>query len=195
MPWERDLQTLENAIRDLNAQYDAFLFGSSARPPLEVRRRVQMLIRRLSGEEADSAAERFRFTTLQGRYNTLCERWDRLQAEKEAGHRPGIYGHFTRLPTDQTATLESRPNVRPPSSVEEPEARAGKDPVRDLFERYLAARRARGEDIAGLDLEHFVANLARERERLKGQFGGTEIEFDVAERDGKVRLVARAKKS
>jgi hypothetical protein len=135
MPWERDLQALENAIRDLNAQYDAFLFGSSARPPLEVRRRVQTLIRRLSGEEADSAAERFRFTTLQGRYNTLCERWDRLQAEKEAGHRPGIYGHFTRLSTDRSAAFESRPNVRSPSSVEEPEALAGKDPVRDLFER------------------------------------------------------------
>ncbi len=191
MPWERDLQALENAIRDLNAKYDAFLFGSSSKPPLEIRRRVQMLIRRLSGEEADTAAERFRFTTLQGRYNTLCERWDRLQAEKEAGHRPGVYGHFTRLPTGD---FESRPNVRPPVSVEEPEAPAGQGPVRDLFERYIAAKRARGEDVADLDFEHFAAKLARERERLKGQWGGAEIEFDIIERDGKVRLVARAKK-
>jgi hypothetical protein len=29
---------------------------------------------------------------------------------------------------------------------------------------------------------------------LKGQFGGAEIEFDVVERDGKVRLVAKPKK-
>jgi hypothetical protein len=191
MPWERDLQTLENAIRDLNAQYDAFLFGSSSKPPLEVRRRVHMLIRRLSGEEADSAAERFRFTTLQGRYNTLCERWDRLQAEKEAGRRPGIYGHFTRLPA---ADFEPRPNVRSPVSVEEPETPGGQDPVRDLFDRYVAAKRARGEDVAGLDFESFSAKVARERESLRGQFGGAEIEFDVVERDGKVRLVARAKK-
>ncbi len=191
MPWERDLQTLENAIRDLNAQYDAFLFGSSSKPPLEVRRRVHMLIRRLSGEEADSAAERFRFTTLQGRYNTLCERWDRLQAEKEAGRRPGIYGHFTRLPA---ADFEPRPNVRLPVSVEEPETPGGQDPVRDLFDRYVAAKRARGEDVAGLDFESFSAKVARERESLRGQFGGAEIEFDVVERDGKVRLVARAKK-
>ncbi len=194
MPWDRDLQALENALRDLNAQYDAFLFGSTSKPPLEVRRRVHMLIRRLSGEEADSAAERFRFTTLQGRYNTLCERWDRLQAEKEAGRRPGVYGHFTRLPTDRIGDFDLRPNVRPPVSVEEPEAPAGQDPVRDLFERYIAAKRARGEDVAGLDFENFAAKLARERERLKGQFGGAEIEFDIAERDGKVRLVARAKK-
>ena len=192
MPWERDLQALESAIRDLNAQYDAFLFGSSPRPPVEIRRRVQMLIRRLSGEEADSAAERFRFTTLQGRYNTLCERWDRLQAEKEAGRRPGVYGHFTRLPA---ADFEPRPNARPPVSVEEPETPAGQDSVRDLFERYIAAKRARGEDVAGLDFEHFAAKLARERERLKGQFGGAEIEFDVIERDGRVRLVARPMKT
>jgi hypothetical protein len=194
MPWERDLQSLERAIRDLNAQYDAFLFGSSSKPPLEVRRRVHMMIRRLSGEEADTAAERFRFTTLQGRFNTLCERWDRLQAEKEAGRRPGIYGHFTRLPTDGSQDFDMRPNVRPPVSVEEPETAAGMDPVRDLFERYVAAKRAHGEDVAGLDLENFVAKLARERERLKAQFGGAEIEFDVVERDGQVRLVARPKK-
>jgi hypothetical protein len=194
MPWDRDLQALESAIRDLNAKYDAFLFGSSPKPPLEVRRRVNMLIRRLSGEEADSAAERFRFTTLQGRYNTLCERWDRLQGEKEAGRRPGVYGHFTRLPADRTPDFEPRPNVRPPASVEEPEAPAGRDPVRDLFERYIVAKRARGEDVTGLDFENFAAKLTRERERLKRQFGETEIEFDVVERGGRVRLVARAKR-
>src|SRR5712692_276136 len=147
MPWERDLQVLEEAIRNLNAQYDAFLYGSSARPPLENRRRIHSMIRRLSGLEADTAAERFRFTTLQGRYNTLCERWDRLQAEKEAGRRPGVYGHFTRSGPITAAGALFSPNARPAASVEPEEAPGPHAAERDLFVKYIEAKKANGEDV------------------------------------------------
>src|SRR5215471_16219258 len=92
MPWEADLQSLEASIVRLNAEYDAFLYGSAARPPVETRKLVEKSIRRLNALEPESAADRYRFNTLQGRYNALCERWDRLQNEKELGKRPGVYG-------------------------------------------------------------------------------------------------------
>jgi hypothetical protein len=97
MSWESELQGLESSLRNLNAQYDAFLYGSSLKPPVEIRRRVGQQIRQLSATEAESSAVRFRFQALQVRYNALCERWDRLQSEKESGRRPGIYSHFVRL--------------------------------------------------------------------------------------------------
>src|SRR6185295_20088834 len=65
MGWDRELQALEDALRNLNAQYDAFLYGSSHRPPLEIRRRIGQQIQRLSHTESESSAERFRFTALQ----------------------------------------------------------------------------------------------------------------------------------
>src|SRR5262249_28838498 len=65
MPWIQELQALEDALRSLNAQYDAFLFGSTSRPPVEIRRKVATQIRRLSTSEPDSPAERYRFSTLQ----------------------------------------------------------------------------------------------------------------------------------
>lgn len=184
MSWERELQGIEEAIRNLNAQYDAFLYGSSSRPPLENRRRLQSMIRRLVGAESDSAAERFRLTTLQGRYNTLCERWDRLQSEKEAGRRPGVYGHFT-------ASLPNAPSARSVQTIEEDSAPASFE--RGLFERYVQAKRSRGEEVGGYVFERFVENLAREREKLRARFGDAEVEFDVTEKDGRVRLVARRK--
>ncbi len=193
MAWDRELQRLEDALRDLNAKYDAFLYGSSAKPPLEVRRRVGREIRHLSTSEAESAAERYRFSTLQGHYNSLCERWDRLQSEKEAGRRPGVYGHFTRLGPGPPEIPAARTNERAFVSVEEEEKPPRPDPDRALFERYFEARRARGEDVSGLDFERFVLRLSLEREKLKGHFGGAEIQFDVAEREGKVRLIARPK--
>ncbi len=195
MGWESELRALEDALRNLNAQYDAFLYGSSPKAPVEVRRRVGQRIRRLSGTEADSSAERFRFSTLQGRYNALCERWDRLQEEKEAGRRPGIYGHLTRISRGGFERSPARPNARPERSVEEEETQPGPSPEQVLFERYREARRARGEDVSGLDFERFLEQLAREREKLKQHFGVAEIEFDIAEREGRIRLVARPKES
>lgn len=193
MAWDRELQRLEDAIRSLNAQYDAFLYGSIAKPPVEIRRRVGVDIRRLNTTEPESPAERYRFSTLQARFNALCERWDRLQSEKEAGRRPGIYGHFTRLGSGMPESPPMRANERTPVSVKEEDAPPGTDRERELFERYREARKARGEDVTGLEFARFAERLTHEREKLKDHFGAVEIEFDVAERDGKVRLIARPK--
>lgn len=190
-----ELQALEDALRNLNAQYDAFLYGSSPKAPIEFRRRIGQQIRRLGTTEAESAAERFRFSTIQVRFNALCERWDRLQAEKEAGRRPGIYGHFTRVETSGLERSLPRPNAGAAISVEERNLSPGPSPDRDLFERYRQAKIARGEDVSGLDFERFLERLAREREKLKQHFGAAEIEFDIAERGDKVRLIARPKES
>ena len=196
MGWDSELQGLENALRNLNAQYDAFLYGSSHKPPLEIRRRVGQQIRRLSTTESDSSAERFRFQALQVRYNALCERWDRLQTEKEAGRRPGIYGHFVRLGGSETERPPASPNAREAASVregEETDTRLVQDPERELFQRYVEARRVRGEDVAGLRFDRFAEKLAEQREKLREHFGDAEIVFDVAERDGRIRLVAKPK--
>jgi hypothetical protein len=196
MGWDSELQGLENALRNLNAQYDAFLYGSSHKPPLEIRRRVGQQIRRLSTTELDSSAERFRSQSLQVRYNAFCERWDRLQTEKEAGRRPGIYSHFVRLGGSGTERPPARPNAREAASVrevEETDTRLVQDPERELFRRYIEAKRVRGEDVAGLRFDRFAEKLAEQREKLREHFGGAEIVFDVAERDGRIRLVARPK--
>jgi hypothetical protein len=193
MPWDRELQVLEESIRNLNAQYDSFLYGSSARPPIENRRRVNAMIRRLSGTQADTAADRFRFTTLQGRYNTLCERWDRLQGEKEAGRRPGVYGHFTLSGPIAAAGAPFSSNARPAASVEPKEAPGPHAAERDLFVKFIEAKKAKGEDVGGYEFERFLEDLAREREKIQEHFQGAEVEFDVTERDGRVRLVARRK--
>jgi hypothetical protein len=196
MDWNSELQGLENTLRNLNAQYDAFLYGSSHKPPLEIRRRVSQQFRRLSTTESDTAAERFRFQGLQVRYNALCERWDRLQTEKEAGHRPGIYGHFVRLGGSGTGGPPARPNAPEAASVREVEvtdSRLAEDPERELFRRYIEAKRVQGEDIGGLQFDRFAQKLAEQREKLREHFGDAEIVFDVAERDGRIRLVAKPK--
>ena len=71
--WERELHVLDQAIRRLSAEYDAFLYGSKSRPPVETRKHVEEMVRRLNASESMSSAERYRFSTLQGRFATMME--------------------------------------------------------------------------------------------------------------------------
>ncbi len=199
MPWDRELLQLEKAIGQLTAGYDAFLYGTAGKPPLEIRRQLDASFRKLDAMDPETAADGFRLSTLQTRYTALCERWDRLQTEKEAGKRPGTYSRFTREAVRPAAPAPSAaPNGTAPASVEpsgEPPStgRPAADAERDLFERYIGAKKARGEDVSGYDLKHFAETLERERHKIRERVGEVEIEFEVKERDGRVRLVARRK--
>ena len=186
---ERDLRTLEEALRRLNAEYDAFLYGSTSKPPIQNRKAVEEMFRRLNALDSLPAAERYRFTTLQGRYAILIERWERLQGEKESGRRPGLYGHFQGAggpPPDL-------PNAGKAASVIEERRASPADTDRELFDRYVAAKKSRGEDVSGYRLEGFLEGLERERRKVREKFGESDIAFEVAERDGRVRLIAKKK--
>jgi hypothetical protein len=193
--FDRELRVLEEALRRLNAEYDGFLYGSAAKPPIPTRRHVEEMVRRLNASEDMSAADRYRFSTLQGRFFSLTERWDRLQGEKEAGRRPGLYGHFREAGSPGAAP---GPNAAAPASVQEERRRVSgegpaTDPDRELFDQYVAAKKARGEDVSGYRLEGFLEGLERERRKARERLGNEDILFDVTERDGRVRLVARKK--
>jgi hypothetical protein len=187
--WERELQVLDQALRRLSAECDAFLYGSSSKPPLESRRHVEEMFRRLNASESMTAAERYRFSTLQGRFQALNERWDRLLAEKESGRRPGLYGHFRAA----GGPGPPAPNAGRAASVQEEPRAVPADLDRDLFERYVSAKKARGEDVSGYRFEGFVEGLERERRKVRERLGTGEIVFDVAEREGRVRLIAKKK--
>jgi hypothetical protein len=192
--FDRELRVLEEALRRLNAECDAFLYGTASRPPTTTRRHVEEMVRRLNASEDMSSAERYRFSTLQGRFASLNERWDRLQGEKEAGRRPGLYGHFREAASATASAGEARANDPAPASVqEERRGLSAQGSEQDLFERYVAAKKARGEDVSGYRLEGFLEGLERERRKVRERLGEGDIVFDVAERDGRVRLVARKK--
>jgi len=191
--FERELLVLEQSIKRLSAECDAFLYGSASKPPVEGRRHVEEMLRRLNASDSMSAAERYRFATLQGRFFSLVERWERLLLEKESGRRPGLYGHF-REASAGTPAAPPTPNAGRSTSVQGERGGVPADPDRDLFERYVAAKKSRGEDVSGYRLEGFLEGLERERRKVREKFGSADVVFEVAEREGRVRLIAKKKR-
>jgi hypothetical protein len=205
MGFERELAELERAIERLNAEYGAFLYGGAGKAPAESRRQVEAMLRKLGAAEMDEAAERYKLATLQGHFSTLADRWERQQTEKEEGRRPGFYAAFSGAvvrptgvgPRFTEGAGRSDPNATPAGSVQTASSDASTvpgGPGRDLFERYLGAKKAHGEDVSGYGFGEFVENLERERQKVKERIGTDDFDLDVKDSDGRVRLVARRRK-
>jgi hypothetical protein len=61
--------------------------------------------------------------------------------------------------------------------------------ARALFDRYVEARRATGESVAGLSVEKLAASLRSQAEKLRGKLGNDKkVDFEVVTKDGKTLI-------
>jgi hypothetical protein len=183
---ERDLQALEAELRRLEAEYNMFFAGRLPKPPWETRGRVDAMIKRYDRAHIQNYADRFRFNTLQTRYSSFVELWDRGMRAREEG-RPGPFAKpKAAAPPEPAKPAEQVMHVA-----------AFKDPLRemdklhDLYNSLVDARREAGED--AVPFHKFTELIKTQVTKLK-KAGNAEVAFRVAVKDGKVSFTARGMK-
>src|SRR5258708_38766806 len=87
---QKDLQVLTAGLKQLEAEYNMFFSGRLPRPPWQTRNRVAALVKKWDRAYIQSAADRFQFDTLQRRFQTFVDLWDRGLRSREEG-RPGPF--------------------------------------------------------------------------------------------------------
>ena len=183
---DRELMVLEAELKRLEAEYNMFFAGRLPRPPWETRGRVDAMIKRIDRMHVPNYGDRFRFTTIQTRYATFVDLWDRGLRAREEG-RPG--------PFAQPRPSAERPSPRPQDRVLY--VTTFSDPLREmdkLHELYDSLAEARRE--TGLDAIpfHKFAELVKTQVGAFKQKGTPEVAFRVAVKHGKVAFTARAMK-
>jgi hypothetical protein len=181
---ERDLRQLEAELKRLEAEYNMFFAGRLPRPPWETRGRVEALVKRYDRAHIQSYGDRFRFSTLQSRFQAFVDLWDRGLRAREEG-RPGPFAH--RTPERAPAADRPADRIVHVAAFADPVREA--DKLRELYDRLADARREAGE--ASVPFHRF-ADLIREQVKKLRRGGSPEVAFRVAVRDGKVNLTARA---
>src|SRR5204862_757188 len=88
---QKDLQLLAAGLKQLEAEYNMFFAGRLPRPPWETRNRVAALVKKWDRGYIQTAADRFQFDTLQRRFQTFVDLWDRGLRSREEG-RAGPFG-------------------------------------------------------------------------------------------------------
>src|SRR5688572_21744603 len=179
---------LESELKRLEAEYNMFFSGRLPKPPWETRARVESLVKQYDRAHIPNYSDRFRFTTLQSRYATFVDLWDRGLRAREEG-RPGPFAQ--KRPEKES----ERPKKSPENRILH--VAAFTDPVREidklteLYESLAEARREVGEEQVPF---HKFADLVKGQVTKLRQSGSPEVAFRVAVKDGKVSFTARALK-
>jgi hypothetical protein len=181
---ERELQRLEAELRKLEAEYNMFFAGALPRPPWETRNRVEALIKRFDRSYIQNYLDRFRFNTLQARYATFVDLWDRGLRAREEG-RPGP---FARKPA-QPAPASPSDRIVHVTTLSDPKKEI--DKVHELYDRLMDARREVGEEVVPF---HKFVDLVKQQVTQLRKEGSPEVAFRVAVKNGKVNLTARVMK-
>jgi hypothetical protein len=184
---QRDLLTLEADLKRLEAEYNMFFSGRARRPPLETRGRVEAMVKRWDRGHIETAADRFRFETLQSRFQKFVDLWDRGLRAREEG-RPGPFAQ--PLP-------KAAPKKPEPAESKVLHVTAFRDPMREmdklhsLYDTLMDARRQVGDDVVPF---HRFAALVKDQVTKLRDTGSPEVAFRVAMKDGKVNFTVRGLK-
>ena len=149
-------------------------------------RRVHAMVRRLDNVHIPNTGARFRFSTLQSRFQTFADLWDRGLKAKEEG-RPGPFANLRAPVAEQPKRPVDR--VLSVTTFSDPTKEA--DKLQELYESLAEARREVGEESIPF---HKFANLIKTQVGALRQKGTPEVAFRVAVKQGKVAFTARAMK-
>lgn len=184
---QRDLQRLDAELRRLEVEYNMFFTGRLPRPPWETRSRVETIIKRWDRGHIDTAVDRFRFGTLQARYSTFVNLWDRGMRAREEG-RAGPFSS-AKAADAPTPTPRAADRVLHVASLTDPKKEI--DKLQNLYDSLMDARREAGEQVVPF---HKFADLVSNQVKRLRESGNSEVAFRVAVKDGQVNFTARGLK-
>ena len=186
-PLEAELNKLEADLRQLEAEYNMYFSGRLPKPPWDTRARVEKVVKIMDRAYIQNTADRFRFHSLQSRFQTFLDLWDKGLRAREEG-RPSPFG---QPPQPKAAQDKRSPEDRivHVSSFRDPAREV--DKLEELYDSLTKARKQAGEQQIPF---HKFADLVKTQVKKLRDAGSSEVAFRVAVKDGKVNLTARALK-
>jgi hypothetical protein len=183
---EREVQVLEAELKRLEAEYHMFFAGRIPRPPWETRTRVTGMFKKFDRMQnaINNYAVKFRFQTLQSRFTSQLDLWDRGLRSREEG-RAGPFAQPKMVERPKPA----RDRVVAVTTLSDPLREMEK--VQELYMNLVEARKEAGQE--GLPFDKFADLIRKQVGSLREQ-GSSEVAFRVALKDGKVAFTARAMK-
>lgn len=183
---DQELTRLEAELRQLEAEYNMFFAGRLPKPPWDTRARVEKTVKTMDRAYIQNTGDRFRFHTLQARFQTFIDLWDRGLRAREEG-RPGPFAQPQHKKEPEKRGSEDR--ILHVAAFRDPVREA--DKLEELYESLTEARKEVGEQQIPF---HKFAELVKTQVKKLRESGSPEVAFRVAVKDGKVNFTARGLK-
>jgi hypothetical protein len=175
---DEELKILETKITMLKRDYDHYFLGQRPREPIQLRSEVQKQILRHSNTPIQNTAARFRFNSINSRFQAFKRQWDVTLRQIDSGtYKRHLFK--AALHTRNAGAKQEGGVAAPP-----PERGAA------LFDAYRDAALACGQNVKGLTPEKLRGVVAQQEEKLRKKLGCERVDFRVSVEGGKVKLKA-----
>lgn len=169
------LDLLQRDIRQLQIDFERFFNGGLPQPPEDLRNRIQAQLRFLRNLSITAAVDSFRLSDLEARFNSYNEMFNRRLRDVEEGRSRGKVFAFV-----EKQRFDPRGGIVFGSEIDSEAAEA-------LYHGLVSGP----GDGPRFDLDSFQTYLRRQTEAIRQKTGCAEVQFRVAEEDGKLKLKAR----
>jgi hypothetical protein len=170
-----ELDGLEAAIRELKVEFEKFFNGAVRIPPESLKTNIEARFRRLRTQPLRLFSDRFRLTSLEARFNSLNELFNRRLREIEKGSRPG------------DVHVKERSEVLDPFSGLELRDSADRKAAEVLYrELYRSSGRSRK-----VDFDTFQQFLGKQIESVRKKTGCRRVRMWISGEGEELRLRAR----
>jgi hypothetical protein len=180
------LDSFEGAIQQLKITYEKYFSGIEKIEPVKEREDLRRTIRELDRERPTNLVQRHRYQTLRARYISLDQYIQRNLFQIERGTHPKFKfrADLSERRRQGERPVEAARGADPePGRVEEEES------YRAVFDRYLEARRACGQN-DDLEFERVRSAIHNQVRAIKSRFKCTSVRFRVVVEEGKARIKA-----
>ena len=201
----QELERIEHAIRKLKIAYELYFCGTEKLPPIKQREELDRLVRKYSGMNFPNTGDRFYFNTVQNRYHSYAELWNKQMRMREEGRvtvgrrvdTSGVARPLQSTPSlarTVTAPAAGKRRVSRPSregAVRLSPDRLEDASLRSLYNSFTQARAQVGQAGKTPGYERFRDQIQSQLQALKKQGKTGPVEFKVSIQDRKVSLKAR----
>ncbi|MBJ18846.1 MAG: hypothetical protein GY910_03725 [bacterium] len=179
---DEELKMLEIKLNQLKLDYEKYFLGSRTTEPAQLRSEVQKTVIRWSNTRITNTALRFKFNSLNGRYQAFKRKWDNALRQIEAGtYERHIFKADLHERERGLSSEAEGPNAAPSSAPSS---------APDLFEDYRDAVLATGQNAKGLTRKNLQKALAKQEAAIKKKYGCDKVDFKVVVTSGKVKVKA-----
>jgi|CXWL01.1.fsa_nt_gi hypothetical protein len=169
------LDKLAADIEAMHLEYEKFFNGGLQVPPVASKSRVDSQLKQLRNAQIQSSADRFRLGSLEARFTSYSELFNRRLRDKEEGRRPRPSAVERVAPRyDAEAGINFGADAEPAA-------------VEALFQRLHQG----GTNPPRFDLDSFGTYLRSQLQAIQQKTGCREVQFRVATEEGKLKLKAR----
>lgn len=170
---QETVDQVEREIQQLRVDFERFFNGALPFPPEELKGRIQTQLKQLRNSNM-TAADNFRLSELEARFNSYSELFNRRLRDVEEGGRQA-----PRAAAPEAPRFDPRRGIVVGGAVATGAAEA-------LYHGLCS-----GPEAPRFDLDSFQAYLERQAASIRAKTGCSEVQFRLVDEDGKVKLKAK----